>query len=115
MRIANVVQLGIEELRGLGRDHIMLFLIFYVFTLAVYTQATVSPELLNRASISVVDEDQSQLSARIAGAVYPPRFLPPELISAGEMDRRMDQGTDTSPSISPALRAGRVEWPRPRQ
>ena len=72
-----------------------LFLIFFVFTIAVYTQATVSPELLNRASISIVDEDQSQLSARIAGAFYPPRFLPPKLINAGEMDRRMDQGTDT--------------------
>ena len=95
MRIANVVQLGIKELRGLGRDHIMVFLILYVFTFAVYTQATVSPELLNRASIAIVDEDQSQLSARIAGAFYPPRFLPPELITAGEMDRRMDQGTDT--------------------
>jgi ABC-2 type transport system permease protein len=95
MRITNVVQLGIKELRGLGRDHIMLFLIFYVFTFAVYTQATVSPELLHRAAISVVDEDRSQLSARIAGAFYPPRFLKPEVITAGEMDRRMDEGTDT--------------------
>ncbi len=95
MRLANILQLGIKELRGLRRDHIMVFLIFFVFTIAVYTQATVSPELLNRASISIVDEDQSQLSARIAGAFYPPRFLPPKLINAGEMDRRMDQGTDT--------------------
>src|SRR5271167_1411067 len=95
MRITNVAQLGIKELRGLGRDHIMLFLIFYVFTFAVYTQATVSPELLHRAAISAVDEDRSQLSARIAGAFYPPRFLQPEVITAGEMDRRMDEGTDT--------------------
>ena len=95
MRIANVVQLGIKELRGLGRDHVMVFLVLYVFTFAVYTQATVSPELLNRASIAIVDEDQSQLSARIAGAFYPPRFLPPELTTAREMDRRMDQGTVT--------------------
>ncbi len=95
MRIANVVQLGIKELRGLGRDHVMVFLILYVFTFAVYTQATVSPETLNKASISIVDEDQSQLSARIAGAFYPPRFLRPQTITTGEMDRRMDQGTDT--------------------
>ena len=78
-----------------SRDHIMVFLIFFVFTVTVYNQATVSPELLNKASISVVDEDQSQLSARIIGAFYPPRFQPPEVITAGEMDRRMDQGTDT--------------------
>jgi len=60
-------------LRGLARDHIMVFLIFYVFTFAIYTQATVAPELLNRASISIVDEDQSQLSARIAGAFLRPK------------------------------------------
>ena len=95
MRLTNVVQLGIKELRGLQRDHVMVLLIFFVFTFTVYNQATVSPELLNKASISVVDEDRSQLSTRITGAFYPPRFLPPKLISAEEMDRRMDQGTDT--------------------
>src|SRR5271166_3395356 len=95
MRLANILQLGIKELRGLRRDHIMVFLIFFVFTIAIYTQATVSPELLNRASISIVDEDQSQLSARIAGAFYPPRFLQPNMITPGEMDRRMDQRIDT--------------------
>ena len=91
MRLTNVVQLGIKELRGLQRDHVMVLLIFFVFTFTVYNQATVSPELLNKASISVVDEDRSQLSTRITGAFYPPRFLPPKLISAEEMDRRMDQ------------------------
>ena len=95
MRLTNVVQLGVKELRGLQRDHVMVFLIFFVFTVTVYNQATVSPEVLNKASISVVDEDRSQLSARIIGAFYPPRFLPPVVITAGEMDRRMDQGTDT--------------------
>ena len=94
MRLKNILQLGIKELRGLARDHMMVFLIFYVFSIAIYTQATVSPELLNRAAISVVDEDRSQLSSRIAGAFYPPRFLRPDIINAGEMDRRMDQGTD---------------------
>ena len=95
MRATNVVQLGIKELRGLRRDHIMVFLIFFVFTVAVYNEATVSPELLHRAAISIVDEDRSQLSSRIAGAFYPPRFLRPPIITADDMDRRMDQGTDT--------------------
>ena len=95
MRFANIWQLGIKELRGLASDHVMLVLIAYVFTIAIYTQATVSPETLNLATISVVDEDRSQLSSRIAGAFYPPRFTRAEDITAGEMDRRMDQGTDT--------------------
>jgi len=95
MRLANIAQLGIKELRGLARDTVMVFLILFVFTFAIYNQATVAPETLNRATISIVDEDQSQLSARIAGAFYPPRFLRPQLITPGEMDRRMDEGIDT--------------------
>ena len=95
MRFANIWQLGIKEMRGLAHDHVMLLLIAYVFTFAIYTQATVSPETLNLATISVVDEDRSQLSSRIAGAFYPPRFTRAEDITAGEMDRRLDQGTDT--------------------
>ena len=95
MRLANLWQLGIKEFRGLASDYVMLVLIAYVFTIAIYTQATVSPETLNQATISVVDEDQSQLSSRIAGAFYPPRFTRAENITAGEMDRRLDQGTDT--------------------
>ncbi len=95
MRLTNIAQLGIKELRGLARDSVMVFLILFVFTFAIYNQATVAPETLNRATISIVDEDQSQLSARIAGAFYPPRFLRPKLITPGEMDRRMDEGADT--------------------
>ena len=95
MRLANLWQLGIKEFRGLASDYVMLVLIAYVFTIAIYTQATVSPETLNQATISVVDEDRSQLSSRIAGAFYPPRFTRAEDITAGEMDRRLDQGTDT--------------------
>lgn len=95
MRLANLWQLGIKEFRGLASDYVMLVLIAYVFTIAIYTQATVSPETLNQATISVVDEDRSQLSSRIAGAFYPPRFTRAENITAGEMDRRLDQGTDT--------------------
>ena len=95
MRLTNIAQLGIKELRGLARDTVMVFLILFVFTFAIYNQATVAPETLNRATISIVDEDQSQLSARVAGAFYPPRFLRPKLITPGEMDRRMDEGIDT--------------------
>ena len=95
MRLANISELGIKELRGLARDGVMMFLIVFSFTASIYTQATVSPELLTNAPISIVDEDQSQLSARIAGAFYPPRFLRAKIITSGEMDRRMDQGLDT--------------------
>jgi len=95
MRWANILNLGIKELRSLARDPMMLFLVAYSFTVAVYTAATAMPETLNRAPISIVDEDRSPLSTRIAGAFYPPSFLPPELITPAEMDARMDAGLDT--------------------
>ncbi|CAM5761250.1 mannose-1-phosphate guanyltransferase [Labrys miyagiensis] len=95
MLSSNIVQLGIKEIRGLARDPVMLFLIVFSFTFSVYTAATSAPETLNRATIAVVDEDQSPLSGRIATAFYPPYFMKPEFITAAEMDRRMDNGLDT--------------------
>lgn len=38
MRAANVLQLGIKELRGLMRDPVLLVLIAYGFTLQIYAQ-----------------------------------------------------------------------------
>src|SRR5690606_12376184 len=53
------------------------------------------PETLNRAAISIVDEDNSPLSSRIAASFYPPFFLPPQMITQAQMDARMDAGLDT--------------------
>ena len=83
MRWANVFNLGIKELRSLARDPMMLFLVAYSFTIAVYTAATAMPETLNRAPIAIVDEDRSPLSTRIVGAFYPPSFLARSIQSIG--------------------------------
>lgn len=93
--LSNIAQLGIKELRGLLRDPIMSILIAFTFTVSVYTNATSVPETLNRATIAIVDEDQSPLSNRIAMAFYQPYFMPPQTIDIAEMDRRMDNGLDT--------------------
>ncbi|WP_277058776.1 ABC transporter permease [Trichlorobacter lovleyi] len=95
MRAANILNLGIKELRSLLRDPMMLFLIVYIFSFAIYVAATAMPETLHKAPIAVVDEDRSQLSARIIDAFYPPHFVQPNLISQREMDARMDAGLDT--------------------
>lgn len=95
MRLANVFDLGIKELRSVARDPVMLVLIVYAFTLAIYTAATAMPEPLNKAPIAIVDEDNSQLSARIGAAFYAPYFTTPSYITHAEMDRRMDAGLDT--------------------
>ena len=39
MRLANVLQLGFKELHGLGRDTVLLFLVGWCFSVAVYEQA----------------------------------------------------------------------------
>ena len=95
MRIDNIFNLGVKELRSLLRDPMMLVLIGYSFTVAIYVASTALPETLNRATISIVDEDQSPLSSRISSAFYPPYFLRPQLITTAEMDSRMDAGLDT--------------------
>lgn len=93
--MANVVHLGVKELRSLLRDPVMLVLIGWAFTGSVYAASTAVPETLNRAPIGIVDQDRSALSTRIVGAFYPPHFLRPVLISPAEMDARMDAGLDT--------------------
>jgi len=95
MRLANILQLGVKELRGLARDPMLMVLIVYAFTASIYTASKTIPETLNRAAIAVVDEDQSPLSSRIITAFNPPYFTIPRLITQREMDRRMDAGVDT--------------------
>ena len=68
MRAANLLHLGIKELRSLVREPMMLVLIVYSFTVAIYAAATVMPETLDKAPIAVVDEDRSPLSERIVDA-----------------------------------------------
>jgi len=92
MRLSNVFNLGIKELRSLARDPMLLILIAYTMTFAVYASGTAMPETLNRATIAVVDEDQSPLSHRIVDAFYPPYFLPPTLTTPDDMDHGMDKG-----------------------
>ncbi|HHV69426.1 MAG TPA: hypothetical protein GXX48_17545, partial [Ochrobactrum intermedium] len=69
--------LGVKELRGLARDPMLLILIVYAFTLAIYTASKAMPETLNNAAIAIVDEDQSPVSARICDSVFSPglRFV----------------------------------------
>ncbi|MGB3390406.1 MAG: ABC transporter permease [Pseudaminobacter sp.] len=95
MRSANILQLGVKELRGLLRNTMLLVLIAFAFTIQIYTASKAMPETLNRAPIAIVDEDQSAVSSRIVSAFYPPYFVSPKLISQSEMDSRMDAGIDT--------------------
>jgi len=112
--LANILHLGVKELRSLLRDPMMLVLIIYAFTLAIYTAATAVPESLNRATIAIVDNDRSQLSTRIQDSFYPPYFSRPEMIGQMRMDRRMDEGIDTfALSIPPDFQRDVLTGDRP--
>ena len=93
-KIKNIYLLGCKELWSLWRDPVMLILIVYTFTVAVYTAATAMPDSLNMAPIAIVDEDHSTLSERISSAFYPPYFLP-QTTELNHMDAGMDVGEFT--------------------
>ena len=91
----NTWHLGIKEFHSLLGDMTMLFLIVFMFTAAVYSDARAKPESLHRASIAVVDEDGSQLSTRIVAALQPPQFITPQHVALADIDKGMDAGLHT--------------------
>ncbi len=110
--LGNILQLGLKELRSLYRDPALVTLIVYAFTLAIYSSATALPEAPHRASVAVVDEDRSQVSARILDGLQMPYFMPPAHIDLAAMDSGMDAGRYTftlniPPNFQADLLAGR--------
>ena len=56
--LKNIYRLGVKEIIGLGRDWLLLALIFYSFTVAVVVASKSQPDSLNKATIAVVDDDR---------------------------------------------------------
>lgn len=94
-RTSNIYRLGVKELWSLRRDSIMLILIAYTFTVAIYIAATALPDSLHKAVIAIVDEDSSPLSGRITSAFYPPHFMSPIMVSLKDVDPGLDAGKFT--------------------
>jgi ABC-2 type transport system permease protein len=93
--ISNIFWLGTKELRSLMRDAVLLGLVVYAFSFAVIAQAQSNSQELHNASIAIVDEDQSELSRRIAHAFLPPYFQSPQLISERDVVPFMNSGRYT--------------------
>ena len=100
--LKNIYHLGVKEIRGLFRDWLMVGLIVYSFTFAIVVASRAQPDSLNKASIAIVDDDQSQLTKRLADAFIPPMFLPPKFITQSEIDPGMDHGEFTFVVAFPA-------------
>jgi ABC-2 type transport system permease protein len=90
VHVANVYRLMIKELRGIRSDPIMLALVAYSFTFAVYAAATGARTEATNLSVGIVDEDHSDLSRRIADGLTPPTFKPAVEIAATDVDAGMD-------------------------
>ena len=92
LRLANVFRLGIKELYSLRTDPILLIMIVYAFTFAVYAQATGAKTEVENVAVGIVDEDDSELSRRIAGAVLEPQFKRAVHLTPGQIDTGMNSG-----------------------
>lgn len=88
--LRHILRLSGKELRGLFADPILLAIIFYVFTVAVYQVATGLKFEVESANVAVVDEDHSELSRRIGAALLPPLFKSADLIAPADIDPAMD-------------------------
>src|SRR6476620_9804417 len=90
VHLANIYRLMIKELRSIRSDPIMLALVAYSFTIAIYAVATGASTEATNLSVGIVDEDHSDLSRRIADGLTPPTFKPAVEIAATEIDQSMD-------------------------
>jgi len=93
--LANVLQLGVKELRSLWYDKVLLVFLVWAFSFGIYDAATGQSSELRNAPIAVVDEDRSPLTTRILGAFHAPHFLAPDLISFADVDPGLDTGRYT--------------------
>ncbi len=111
--LSNIFRLGVKELYSLLRDPVLMGLILYAFSAAIYVVAKGVKTELSNAAIAVVDEDHSALSARISGALMQPYFKPPVMITLDQVDALMDAGRysfvlDIPPRLEADLLAGRA-------
>ena len=109
----NTFRLGIKEFASLSRDVVMVVLIVYVFTFAVYSEATAMRTDVNGASVAVIDGDRSTLSGRIRDALQPPYFRAPVEVDRSQLDALMDKGAfafilDIPRGLEADLLAGRA-------
>lgn len=105
-------RLGCKELSSLRHDPVLVALIVYTFTFAIYSVASGAQTEVHNAAVAIVDEDGSALSRRLADAPLPPWFRSPRPIAADAVDAAMDQGRytfvlDIPPRFEADLLAGR--------
>lgn len=87
--------LGTKELRSFFQDYVLLGLVIWSFSFAIYTQAQSNAQELHNASVGILDEDHSRLSRTLAGALLPPHFLKPVPVEERDINHLMDTSRTT--------------------
>ena len=90
LHLANIYRLIIKELRSFRSDPIMLALVAYSFSIAIYAAATGASTEATNLSVAIVDEDHSNLSRSIADGLTPPTFQRAVEITAKDIDPGMN-------------------------
>ncbi len=108
----NIFRLGLKELASLSRDVVMMMLIAYTFTLAVYDVAKGVRTEVQNAAVAIVDDDGSDFSRRLFDAIQPPYFQHPLRVTRGEIEALLSHGAVTfvlhlPPKLQADLLSGR--------
>ena len=98
----NIYNLSIKELKTLFYDKVMVLLVIYSFSFAIYIGGTQTSTELRNASIAFVDSDKSTLSTRIIDSFMKPRFNTPVMISYNDVNANLDSGYYTFIILIPA-------------
>ncbi|WP_146345713.1 ABC-2 transporter permease [Phaeobacter marinintestinus] len=110
--LLNTLRLTMKELRAIRGDTLMIVLIIYVFSAAVWLVSQAASTEVRDLSVAVVDEDHSQLSARLIDSIQAPLFTTPILLSPKEADQAQLDGkyvlvVSIPPRFERDLRAGK--------
>ncbi len=100
--LSNIFWLGTKELRSFFRDAVLLGLVIYTFSFAIYVQAQSNAQELHNGSIAYVDQDNSELSHRMMAAFLPPYFKKPVPVAESDVDHLLDTAAYTFIVIIPS-------------
>lgn len=100
-KLANIYWLGTKEIRSFFRDFVLLGLVIYAFSLAVFAQAQSNAQEVHNASVGYLDQDHSVLSRRMIAALLPPYFKKPQAIAERDIDHALDTGRYTFVIVVP--------------
>ncbi len=87
---SNIAYLCRKEWQSLMHDTVMIILIIFSFSFSLYSQATGISTDLRRASIGIINEDQSPLSLSFIDSLLPPYFRAVDTVTQSEAEKGLE-------------------------